>query len=165
MTVASLDELERLVLAMTPGPFATLTESYDRRRVQVIDLPTSCSIIDTANDGCASDPMPTEHFFSPENAAGIVSLRNNALALIAAARDAERMREALEPFAGIGIPDTWPGFVVLTWEASPRGYAFINYLSANVESESAPKVEDYRRAAAALAGAASSPAEPPTVKE
>ncbi len=65
------------------------------------------------------------------------------------------LREALRPFAAIGIPDSWPAECVLTWlDERVRGgvrHAYISYLSSDVDAVGVPKIADYRRAAAHLA--------------
>lgn len=66
------------------------------------------------------------------------------------------LEECLRPFAAVEalIPGTWPGFVALNWEEEfdRRGqlYACIRYLHADCRGI-APLIDDYRRAATALA--------------
>ncbi len=67
------------------------------------------------------------------------------------------LREALQPFADIGIPDNWPAECVLTWTEMNRvgvvqgRYAYISYLSSDVDAAGVPTIADYRRATAHLA--------------
>lgn len=85
-----------------------------------------------------------------DNMRGIVTLRNRVPELLALLRQAV---DVVRPFAvaADGVPDTWPGFVVLVWNDDRKGRMYMNYLSAETDAGAAPKIDDYRNAAAWLA--------------
>lgn len=97
MDEEELARLERLAGAATPGPWkAEVAERSYPDQAQVIDAPTKCSIIDTYNSGCASDPCPDEVFFSPENARFIAAARTALPALVAEVRRLQAENAKLE---------------------------------------------------------------------
>lgn len=94
-----LDELERLEKSATPGPWSydtynTLQDQQHREIMYIPDHP----------DGDTFEPQQSEergawYKESEANIRLVEDLRNAAPALIAAARQTERLRVALEPFA------------------------------------------------------------------
>lgn len=67
-----------------------------------------------------------------------------------------KLREVLKPFAAVaaGVPDNWPGFCPLTWNQErlrdETHFGSVSYMHADCNT-SAPKIDDYRRAAEVLA--------------
>ncbi len=60
----------------TPTPWVAVRHEQDERFWDVRDVATNCSIIDTDNSGCASDPSQDDVFFTEANAAFIIRACN-----------------------------------------------------------------------------------------
>ncbi len=79
----------------TPGPWEVVADQFETGQFQVVDVATQCSIIDSYNGGCASDPSPTEYFFSEANARLIAAAPELLDALVDLLPHAEKAIEEL----------------------------------------------------------------------